>query len=340
MKKTIFISVAAFCEPFLEFTIKDALAKAKYPDNLSFGVVDQHIENRRKEAESWFENPQQLKYVHIHPVESRGVCWARSLVNSLLQEEDYYLQIDSHTFFEKDWDETLIKSWQLLKTEFDKPVLSVYPFGFEFNDRMEPEVKVNINSNYTLVLRVHPDTELSENSSVLRFRGEHVPGKNFVKGFHLAGGFIFASREFVEEVPYDPYFYFHGEEQGLAIRAFTRGWDIFHPPYIPLYHLYKAPNQSHQNHHWHQDWNKERHYKWDDLRESATKRLGKLLNGQLKGSFGLGHARNLQAFNELSGIDYQNIKVNRNHEFIAPVKLAAVSNEEELLSYLSRKKSI
>jgi hypothetical protein len=37
----IFISVAAFCDPFLEHRLMDAMAKAKNPEQLVFAVVDQ-----------------------------------------------------------------------------------------------------------------------------------------------------------------------------------------------------------------------------------------------------------------------------------------------------------
>ena len=44
--------------------------------------------------------------------------------------------------------------------------------------------------------------------------------------------------DFVQAFPYDPWFYFHGEEQALAARLFTHGWDIFHMPGLPVCHLY------------------------------------------------------------------------------------------------------
>ena len=42
----------------------------------------------------------------------------------------------------------------------------------------------------------------------------------------------------MSEVPYDPELYFHGEEITLAIRAFTHGYTLFHPPEHVLWHEY------------------------------------------------------------------------------------------------------
>ena len=69
----IFVSVAAFCEPFLEHTLQDAVAKARWPERLVFGVIDQTLEPRRAALAALCQ-PAKLRYLHIHPVESRGVC--------------------------------------------------------------------------------------------------------------------------------------------------------------------------------------------------------------------------------------------------------------------------
>jgi hypothetical protein len=125
-------------------------------------------------------------------------------------------------------------------------------------------------------------------------------------GGHIAGGFYFTLGKLVYEVPYDPYLYFHGEEQSLAIRAFTRAWDIFHIPHIPLYHLYKRPDTEHHNHHWHSSWEQHRDYQWTELQERAKQRLMDLVYRRtLTGAWGLGDARSLADFAELTGIDYE-----------------------------------
>lgn len=308
--KKIFVSVAAFVEPYLEFTLKSAVSTAKHPENLVFGVVDQSIENRR-EALKALQLPSEIRYIHVHPVESRGVCWARSLAQSLFQDEAYYLQIDSHTFFESGWDELLLTELSNLQAHSAKPILSVYPYGFEFEND-QPVVKTRVGTHTTLVLRPKPDETLTDEDPVLRFRAEHQKIRQPVPGIHLAGGFIFTQGAFVNEVPYDPRLYFHGEEQSLAVRAYTHGWDIFHPPQIPLYHLYKVPENAYSTHHWHKDWDEKRDYAWHELRTAAVQRLIRLLyKDQNLGAFGLGSVRTLQEFSQFSGIDYLHKTIDR-----------------------------
>src|SRR5690606_31241175 len=45
----------------------------------------------------------------------------------------------------------------------------------------------------------------------------------------LSAHFLFTYGQWIKEVPYDPELYFEGEEDTLAVRSFTHGWDLFHP---------------------------------------------------------------------------------------------------------------
>jgi hypothetical protein len=212
-------------------------------------------------------------------------------------------------FFESDWDDQLLSQWLMLKTQSAKPIISTYPYGFEFEDE-KPVIKINVSKKTTLVLRPHPETTLSETNATLRFRAEHVFTREPVLGCHLAGGFLFAAGSFVEEVPYDPRLYFHGEEQSLAVRAYTHGWDIFHHPHIPLFHLYKMPNTAHNTHHWHPEWEKLRDFKFTQLTELAKTRLMDLVFERRDlGRYGLGKTRTLDEFAKFSGIDYAKRKL-------------------------------
>jgi hypothetical protein len=163
------------------------------------------------------------------------------------------------------------------------------------------------NEGHTaLVLRPHPEKGLSAEDAVLRFMARHLFTDQPVLGCHVSAGFLFAAGSFVEEVPYDPYLYFHGEEQSLAVRAFTRGWDIYHPLLIPVYHLYKSEGTAYQTHHWHGETEAKRAFRSSYLLDRARKRLNRLLMGDgLPGAYGLGSARTMAQYAELSGIDYE-----------------------------------
>ena len=63
-------------------------------------------------------------------------------------------------------------------------------------------------------------------------RSEPIPARFY------SAHFAFTDGEFVNEVPHDPQYYFHGEEVSIAVRAFTHGYDLLHPHKIFLWHYY------------------------------------------------------------------------------------------------------
>lgn len=307
MNQTIFVSIASYLDPMLFFTLNDAIAKARHPQRLSFAVVDQSAQDQR-EAIAALPFAPQVRYVHVHPQDTLGVCWARATAFSLYDGEDFVLQLDSHMLFEEDWDEKLLAQHAKLRARSAKPIVSTYPYRFDFVNGVPQPMK---NEGRTaLVLRPHPEKNPTRDDAVLRFMARHLFTDEPVLGCHVSAGFLFAGGSFVEEVPYDPYLYFHGEEQSLAVRAFTRGWDIFHPLLIPVYHLYKSEGTAYQTHHWHGENEAKRAFRSSYLLERARKRLNRLLMGDgLPGAYGLGSVRTLAQFSELSGIDYANQRI-------------------------------
>ncbi len=303
MNQHIFISLASYLDPMLFFTLNDAFSKATRPELLRFAVVDQNRASQREQIAA-LPFAQQVRYLFIDVQDTLGVSWARNQAFSLYDGEQYLLQIDSHMCFEPGWDESLRRQHSQLLARSAKPILSTYPYRFDMVDGKPqytpPEGKT------VLVLRPHPDTPLTASDVVLRFMAKHLFTDQPVAGCHIAAGFVFCSGNFVEEVPYDPYLYFHGEEQSLAVRAYTRGWDIFHPLHVPLYHLYKAANTPHETHHWHGDVANQRAFTGSYLTARAASRLHRLLCGDgLPGAYGLGTVRTMEQFAVFSGINYR-----------------------------------
>ena len=319
-KDSIFVSIAAFCDPFLRFTIESLFAEASAPEALVLGVVDQSIDG----LHPWLaEQPfaDQVRYLHIDPLHSRGVCWARHLAQTLYDDEAYFLQVDSHTWFAPCWDDNLRTQLTALAGLSPKPVLSIYPPAFEFDDSGQA-VKKSAQTQSVALFAVKPDQTLSAENLVLTFRvayqqlppearNDQAEACYYARGFHLAGGFLFTLGDFVREVPYDPRFYFHGEEQGLALRAFTHGWELFHPQFhrVPLFHLYKTPKSASPNLHWREDLEARRKIKWPERRRHAQQRLHDLLLGRVEAPYALGNERSLAAFIERSGIDYPKLQI-------------------------------
>ena len=304
----IFVSVASFCDVHLQFTLTGLFEQADNPDTLAIAVVDQsEDDNRTWIAQQSFAK--QIRYVQINPVDSRGVSWARSLAFSFYQGEPYFLQIDSHTHFEKGWDTTLLSQLKALQMQAEKPIVTTYPPPFTFDEQGQVQVPYEKgDSIYTL--RPKPDAQIKPGEVKLGFVVVHKTATtDFLEGHHIAGGFIFTLGSFVQDVPYDPYMYFHGEEQNLSLRAYTKGYTIFHPRHrlIPLTHLYKKAGEEHRGQHWRTDLEKRRTFSFGQLMHRSDARLAQLASGNPQlGAFGLGTHRTLAQFCQESGMNYLN----------------------------------
>jgi hypothetical protein len=302
----IFVSVAAYCDPLLPFTLESALAQAAAPHRLRFGVVDQ----------SWPDTPwqppadalpEQLRRVHLHPRDARGPCYARALAMGLYQGERWFLQVDSHTWFQPGWDEHL-RAWGARCAALNpRCIVTCYPNPFQMTPD-GPEADVVTEKVLAHVVR-GDSTQFQPGHPVLQFEGVAVESDEPVPGFHVAAGCLFAPGHLVEALPYDPQLYFHGEEQSLALRAWTRGWDLWHVPGVRLFHEYVRLDALPRPLHWQGEHvaqhDQQRAARAAALDEHAQRRLRALLwDGADLGTYGLGQARSLADYARFSGIDY------------------------------------
>lgn len=299
---SVFVSIASYCDPVLGFTLDRAVAAARWPERLHFGVVEQ-APAARPPPNPAASKPARLSYLRIDPVYARGPCWARAIAMSLYDGEDWFFQIDSHMDFELHWDEQLIRQAQALLPGRAGVVLSAYPNAFVFEgDR--PVRRAATDKVLAHVLKA--SARFEPDHPVLAFEAQPVACDVPVAGFHLGAGCLFAPGAFAHDFPYDPWFYFHGEEQALAARLFTHGWDIFHVPALPVYHLYNTHESgaSARPMHWDPAHDTQRADSWWALEQRSRKRLASLLAGEALGVYGLGQARTMADYAAFSGIDF------------------------------------
>ena len=149
---TIFLSVASYRDENCPNTLKWAFEKAKYPERIFVGLVQQNcydhcrsgvLEGGRMEdvppdidcyKEFCNAHPEycnQVRILHVNETESLGPYAARFLASKLWYGEPWYMQIDAHMTFAKDWDEDSIVMLKNAPTK--KPVISHYPPGHTAN---------------------------------------------------------------------------------------------------------------------------------------------------------------------------------------------------------------
>lgn len=244
---TIFVSIASYRDPETPHTLHSLFAQSSCPSRVFIGVCFQCDEKEDADCFSleglppeWARN---VRSIRLPWRDARGPVWARYLIQThLLQDEDFFLQIDAHTRAAHHWDERLI--CMLRRCGSSKPVLSSYPLPYEGRGLDS----ISSSEAHTTLLCTLPTAKAFDKHGMLRFRARLLADAPTgpVPSAFWAAGFSFSSAALAHEVPYDPYlpFLFFGEEVSMAARMWTRGWDVFAPDEHVLFHLWSRCHRS------------------------------------------------------------------------------------------------
>lgn len=229
--ETILVHLPSYRDPEIIPTIEDALAKAKYPERIHFGICRQYHPEDGFDDLSRFENDERFHIIEVLYSEAKGLPWARAQINdNLLTDQDYILQLDSHHRFAEDWDETLIDMHNALEADGYKPILAAYlPLYTPFDD---PGGRATVPWQQQFAC-FYPHGTIFIRPALLE--GWETMTKPPMSRF-LSGHFCFARAEWAKEIKHDPDIYFSGEEINLTVRSYTHGYDFFHPHKMIIWH--------------------------------------------------------------------------------------------------------
>lgn len=330
-KPTIFVQVAAYRDKDLVHTLNNIIAKAKYPDNLTFGVCWQHD---AQEAAYRFLYDKRFRVLSVDWSQSKGCGWARSKTQSLYEGEDLTLQIDSHMRFEQDWD---VKAVELLKQcNHPKPILTYYPPAWEWG----PDGKEQLSPHtvpQALVINKFESDFVPYFGSIPLPPDASAP----VMGCFIAAGFLLTIGRWCLDVPYNPNIYFLGEETDLAVRSWTKGYNIYHPHKSVCWHYFIRRGEPR---HWddHNSRNLDakvvkEHYV--NITSRGHQQLRRLLHepGADLGPYSLGTERSLRDYELYIGINFKRRLVHPNARRQLPPITADASWEDKVKYYPTKK---
>jgi hypothetical protein len=291
-KSKIFIQIASYRDPQLLPTVRDCIANAKHPENLVFGICWQRDKTESLEE---FTTDKRFKIIDVPYAESKGACWARNQIQQLYNNEEYTMQLDSHHRFVKDWDVLLIDMIKQLQAKgHKKPLLTSYIPSFDPDN--DPGARIHEPWKMDFDRFIPEGAVFFLPSTIDNWREMNEPMPSRFYSAH----FCFTLGEFSVEVQHDPEYYFHGEEISIAARAFTHGYDLFHPHRVVAWHEYTRKGRTK---HW--DDNK----KWGEYNAHCHKRNRILfgMDGEDPksinfGKYGFGKVRTLEDYERYSGL--------------------------------------
>lgn len=284
MNNTIFVTLAACEEYFIEQTIKSAISMSKYPERIFFGVFNNILKRDHSLLDNDFiiNNPN-IFYAEIVTPSPMGTGFGRMNASLLsTKEHDYVLQVDSHTVFTKDWDEKMIENFKKISIveNKDKIVLTGIPRGnlyYDINDRDTMFSTEDIflanniltidpyNNNYDDLINYHntkPEIRLDG------WQGEHFSESNvgrpitygtapfeedeYVEVNCISAALVFFKYSLIREIMHDPSDFFHGDQINYGLRLLSRGYSIFaikHPIFLTLnkYDKHTLPSDKSTN---------------------------------------------------------------------------------------------
>lgn len=327
---TIFVQIASYRDPQLIPTLQDMIEKAAHPENLHICICWQHSDEDEtidifldngftpngydsREGNDYvriaFEkNGAKVSVLDIDHNDTEGACWARYQIQTFYDKEKYTLQLDSHHRFVENWDEVCIEMLESVREDSPKPVLTAYISSFD--PECDPEARIQEPWKMDFDRFIPEGAVFFRPSTMEDWKERDKPMHSRFYSAH----FCFADGSFVEDVPHDPEYFFHGEEISIAVRAFTHGYDLYHPHKVVAWHEYTRKGRTKV---------------WDD-HTTPAKNSGKIkldwverndlchkrnrilfgMDGEDPsqidfGKFGFGTERSVREYEEFAGISFQ-----------------------------------
>lgn len=215
----VFVSIASYCDTQLIPTLENLYKYCSNPDRLTVCVHLQDTEESLRTLKlKQFPN---LKIIFTPKEKAQGVVWARNRIMEQHRNEPYFLCIDAHTRFKKNWDLILINQYNSI--ERPKVILTTYPNSFEVPDEKEEYHRIKTNAPLEIKEFIQPESTKSN-----KCRAKNKPAmKDFevVDNKWVAAGFLFTRGEWVKEVKLPENIRFNGEEDFLTFLSYLKGWN-------------------------------------------------------------------------------------------------------------------
>lgn len=297
----ILVHLPAYREPELVPTIKDALKNAEFPERIHFGICRQYNPEDNFDNVDEFRNDPRFKIHDMLFTEAKGLPYARAVINdTLLTDEEFVLQLDSHHRFDTNWDTTLIKWYNQMKDEGYNPLLCGYlPYYNPFNDPADRVLEPWLSEAACF----YPH-------GTIFIRPTGIPNwKSLTKPFparFISGHFCFGPNKWARDVRHDADIYFSGEEINLTVRSFTYGYDLFHPHRPIIWHATMREERNGMLV-W-DDQYKRKNDMWWRQQDIGRSKIRQLLRTENNGfdltGYDLGTVRTLRDYEKYAGIHF------------------------------------
>jgi hypothetical protein len=293
---SIFVQVSSFQDYELPLTIYDCIDKSSGNNIINFGVSNCYFENDKIEVPNLYN----VKFEENVAPNKLGVGIGRYIANLFYDGEDYYFQIDSHSRFEKNWDEFLISDYLYYKDAGLNPVLTTYP-GIYMYENGKEKLLPNDSTPYIGFNRSKESQAQFLKDKILPQTAEYnKEGNIFTKG--VSGAHVFGPGDLHLIEPNKKILHW-GEETLYSVRFYTHGYDLLIPRKNNVYHLYYNSDSE--------EMSRRRlpgnYFKkeTEELLIESLAELARIVDNNVIGDQALGSKRGLDEYERYANIDFK-----------------------------------
>ena len=250
---SIYIAIPTMYDNQVPFTVYEAITMADKPEEITIGLVLMETYHPEVDYEFFYEDKikkltelPQVKFKRFKVGEYEpSVGFGRDQALSMYKDEDYVLQVDSHTLFEKSWDTKLIDIYKgaLKVTDNPKTILTCYLPGYRHNEgRRTPLHKDHLASYPIFTFRTWYETDVpawtdavltGDRATNYRSSDLYVPAVKF------NAQFVFSNNNYIGNTGLDTDTIFWEEEIFQTINLLDSGFSLVFPNMIlPVAHLF------------------------------------------------------------------------------------------------------
>lgn len=317
----IFVGISSLRDDRCGRTLHSLMSKAEYPQRVFFGIVQQNddetidciegycalmqnksieekpdgfdINNSNEENAKICKHFNNIKTIRMKHSEAKGPNLARGKQITMIDGQDFCLQVDAHTFGAINWDTRILEEWG--KPNNEMAVLTTY-IGSPEN--LDKNVAGSHEVPHLCTAHLHGDFPFNDRASAARYL------ENPILCGLWAAGFSFSKCHAELRVPYDINLIqiWTGEEFGRGARLWTNGYDFYTPTQPLIAHDYTpGKNQKKWNHNKNEYENSRKRLQ-TILRQDGSDQSDEFLN-EIGPKYDIGRKRSLEQYANFSGID-------------------------------------
>lgn len=234
MTNKIFVSMPSWRDPFVYETIKSAYNQAYDKTRLVFGVLFQGYPE-----DDWMIDTVQEKLpdakIHIKKIHGDDapdyLCdIKRAIIDNFMTDEKYYMQVDCHTKFRKNWDIMLETELAVANELFGKSIINSQTIYF--NSWSDPLISDPLTS-HAAIEEWEGISKMLDFKYPISLNGRVVikPDNMMIKEKFYNGNMVFSTAEYVKECPFPKGISQCFEQQTSMLRAWTAGYNVISPVY-------------------------------------------------------------------------------------------------------------